>query len=63
MLLSVTDVFLFESITERDGDLEDGAGFARGSTVDWDRLLEELEPQKDEAGRSYSFAVLDTIDS
>ena len=61
-LLSLTDIFLFKSITEREGDFEDVALIARQASVDWRELLEEIRRQDDLTGQYFSFAVLDTLD-
>lgn len=61
-LLSLTDISLFKSITEREGDLEDVALIAQRATVDWEEILEEIETQEALTGRFFSFAVLDTLD-
>lgn len=61
-LLSLTDIFLFKSITEREGDLEDVALIARQSDLDWEGIFEEIEAQEELTGRFFSFAVLDTLD-
>jgi hypothetical protein len=61
-LLSPTDIFLFKSITEREGDLEDATLLARQATIDWSQLLEEIKRQDELTGQYFSFAVLDTLD-
>jgi len=61
-LLSLTDIFVFKSITEREGDLEDVALIAQQADLDWDGIFEEIETQEDRTGRYFSFAVLDTLD-
>lgn len=61
-LLSLTDIFVFKSITEREGDLEDVALIARQATLDWDGIFEEIKTQEAITGRFFSFAVLDTLD-
>jgi DNA-binding transcriptional ArsR family regulator/DNA-binding PadR family transcriptional regulator len=61
-LLSLTDIFVFKSITEREGDLEDVALIARQADLDWEQILEEIETQEDRTGQLFSFAVLDTLD-
>ena len=61
-LLSLTDIFVFKSITEREGDLEDVALIARQADLDWESLFEEITTQEDRTGRFFSFAVLDTLD-
>ncbi len=61
-LLSLTDVFLFKSITEREGDLEDAALIARRGSIDWQALFREIKIQEEITDRHFSFAVLDTLD-
>ena len=61
-LLSLTDIFVFKSITEREGDLEDVALIAQQANLDWEGLFEEIKTQDDRTGRFFSFAVLDTLD-
>jgi len=61
-LLSLTDIFLFKSITEREGDLEDVALIAQQADLDWEGIFEEITTQEDLTGRFFSFAVLDTLD-
>ena len=61
-LLSLTDIFVFKSITEREGDLEDVALIARQADLDWEGIFQEIKTQEDRTGRFFSFAVLDTLD-
>lgn len=61
-LLSLTDIFLFKSVTEREGDLEDAALIARRGAVDWDALFDEVQRQEDVTDRYFSFDLLDTLD-
>jgi DNA-binding HxlR family transcriptional regulator len=61
-LLSLTDIFLFKSITERAGDLEDVAVIARQTDLDWDSIFKEIKTQEARTNRFFSFAVLDTLD-
>lgn len=61
-LLAPGDIFLFKSITEREGDLEDAALLARQAAIDWDALFTELDRQESLTGEYLSFAVLDTLD-
>jgi hypothetical protein len=60
--LSLTDIFLFKSITDREGDLEDGALIARQADIDWDEVMQELRTQEKLSVQYFSFAVLDTLD-
>ena len=61
-LLSLTDIFVFKSITEREGDLEDAALIARQADLDWESIFQEIKTQEDRTGQFFSFAVLDTLD-
>lgn len=61
-LLSLEDIFLLKSITEREGDLEDNALIARQGRIDWQYIFEEIQTQEDVTERYFSFAVLDTLD-
>lgn len=61
-LISLTDIFVFKSVTDREGDLEDAALIARQGEVDWNQVLEEVERQDQRTERYFSFAVLDTLD-
>jgi len=61
-LLSLTDIFLFKAITDREGDLEDAALLARQGDIDWTEVFEELQCQEERTGRYFSFSVLDTLD-
>jgi DNA-binding HxlR family transcriptional regulator len=61
-LLSPTDIFLFKSITNREGDLEDVALIARQTDLNWERLFEEIKTQEKLTEQLFSFAVLDTLD-
>ena len=61
-LLSLTDIFVFKSITEREGDLEDAALIARQADLDWESIFREIKTQEDRTGQFFSFAVLDTLD-
>ncbi len=61
-LLSLTDIFVFKSITEREGDLEDVALIAKQADLDWEEIFEEIKTQENRTGQFFSFAVLDTLD-
>lgn len=61
-LLSLTDILLFKSITEREGDFEDAALITRQGVVDWQQVLDEVKVQDDLTGQYFSFSVLDTLD-
>jgi predicted transcriptional regulator len=61
-LLSLTDIFVFKAVTDREGDLEDAALIARQGAVDWQQVMDEIERQEAQADQYFSFAVLDTLD-
>lgn len=61
-LLSPTDIFLFKSVTDREGDLEDAALIARQKEINWKDLLNEIKKQDELTERYPSFTVLDTLD-
>jgi len=61
-LLSLTDIFLFKSITEREGDLEDVALIGKQANLDWEEIFEEIKTQEARTGQFFSFAVLETLD-
>lgn len=60
--LSLTNIFVFKSITEPEGDLEDAALIARQANLDWESILQEITTQQDRTIQFFSFAVLNTID-
>lgn len=61
-LLSLTDIFVFKAVTDREGDLEDAALIARRGAVAWQQVLDEVKRQDDRTDTYFSFAVLDTLD-
>lgn len=61
-LLSLTDIFLFKSITDREGDLEDIALIAEQAELDWQAILVETQRQEELTDQLFSFAVLDSLD-
>ncbi len=61
-LVSLTDLFLFKSVTDREGDLEDAALIMEQGEVDWNRLMEEIKKQESIGERLFSFSVLTTLD-
>lgn len=61
-LLSLTDIFVFKSITDREGDLEDNALIAQQGEIDWPKILDEIQTQEELTEQYFSFAVLDTLD-
>ena len=42
---AMEDILIFKSITEREGDLEDSKAIIKGTMVDWNVFLTELEEQ------------------
>jgi hypothetical protein len=61
-LPSLTDIFVFKTVTDREGDLEDAALIARQGAVKWQQVLDEVERQEEQTGQYFPFAVLDTLD-
>lgn len=61
-LVSLTDIFLFKSVTDREGDLEDAALIMEQGEVNWDNLIEEIKKQESVGERYFSFSVLSTLD-
>ncbi|MFW5946827.1 MAG: helix-turn-helix domain-containing protein [Candidatus Natronoplasma sp.] len=61
-LVSLTDIFLFKSVTDREGDLEDAALIMEQGEVDWDLLMEEIKRQERIGEKIFSFSVLTTLD-
>ncbi|MFP3910336.1 MAG: DUF6036 family nucleotidyltransferase [Archaeoglobaceae archaeon] len=61
-LLSPADIFLFKSITDREGDLEDASLVARHAEIEWKELFNEIKKQEQITGQYLSFAVLDTLE-
>lgn len=61
-LLSLEDIFLFKSITEREGDLEDALLLSRQKDFNWNLVLKELEIQEKLTQKYFCFDVLDTLD-
>ncbi len=61
-LVSLTDIFLFKSVTDREGDLEDAALIMEQGEIDWERLMEEIKEQESAGERYFSFSVLSTLD-
>jgi hypothetical protein len=61
-LLSLTDIFLFKAIANREGDLEDAALLVRQGDIDWNEVFEEIQTQEELTDRYFSFSVLDTLD-
>lgn len=46
-LLSLTDIFVLKSITEREGNLEDTALIARQVDLDWESIFQETTTHED----------------
>lgn len=61
-LLSLTDILLFKSITNREGDLEDAGLIIRESEVDWDSLFSEVTRQEQLTGNHFSIDLVHTFD-
>lgn len=62
-LLSLEDVFLFKSITDRAGDLEDMASIVRKTPrFDWPSLLNTYWAEEKLTGRHFCFTILDNIE-
>lgn len=61
-LVSLDDIFLFKSITDREGDLEDAALLARKGKVNWNNIIKEMKEQEKISKRYFSFSLLDTLD-
>lgn len=61
-LISLTDSFLFKSVTDREGDLEDTAFIMQKGEVEWDELFQEIKKQESAGERNFSFSVLATLD-
>ncbi|MFP4608705.1 MAG: transcriptional regulator, partial [Candidatus Aenigmatarchaeota archaeon] len=60
--VSLTDIFLFKSVTDREGDLEDAALIMQQGEVDWDHLMGEIKKQEETSERIFSFSVLTTLE-
>lgn len=62
-LLSLEDVFLLKSITEREGDLEDMATIIRrGGDLKWDEILETYLTEEEVIKKHFCFTMLDNIE-
>ncbi|MFH1332659.1 MAG: DUF6036 family nucleotidyltransferase [archaeon] len=48
-LCSTTDIFMFKTFTEREGDIEDCMSLAE-TDIDWDAMIEEIKEQIKTAG-------------
>ncbi len=60
-LLSMEDVFLMKSVTEREGDLEDMAKIAQ-SGIDWDTIVKECDWQSKQTGRIWENSVCQSLE-
>ena len=60
-LLSMEDVFLMKSVTEREGDLEDMSKIAQ-SGIDWDTIVEECDWQSRKTGRIWENSVCQSLE-
>ena len=49
-LCSTTDIFLFKTFTEREGDIADCISLAQ-SAIDWDEMLDEISRQMENPGK------------
>lgn len=62
-LLSLEDVFLLKSITEREGDLEDMATILkRGGDLRWGEILRTYFEEEGVVKRHFCFTILDNIE-
>jgi hypothetical protein len=62
-LLSLEDVFLLKSITEREGDLEDMATIVRrGGGLKWGEILRTYLAEENEVRKHFCFTILDNIE-
>jgi len=62
-LLSLEDVFLLKSITEREGDIEDMAIIVRhGGGLNWNVILETYFKEEKRIKRHLCFKILDSIE-
>jgi hypothetical protein len=60
-LLSMEDVFLMKSVTEREGDLEDMAKIAQKG-VNWDIIVTECDWQTKQTGRIWENSVCQSLE-
>ncbi len=62
-LLSLEDVFLLKSITEREGDLEDMATILkRGGSLEWGEILKTYFEEEGTVKKHFCFTMLDNIE-
>jgi hypothetical protein len=58
--LSMEDVFLMKSVTEREGDLEDMAKMAQGG-MEWETIVRECDWQSKRTGRVWENSVCESL--
>ncbi|MCQ5363350.1 MAG: ArsR family transcriptional regulator [Candidatus Methanomethylicia archaeon] len=61
-LLSLEDVFLLKSITEREGDLEDMSSIVRRAGLDWNLVLKRFLEEEALVRRHFCFIILDNLE-
>lgn len=62
-LLSLEDVLLLKSITDREGDLEDMGTIVRlGGDLNWNEVLKTYFKEEEKAKRHFCLAMLDNIE-
>ncbi len=61
-LLSLEDVFLFKSVTDRVGDLDDMAVIIRRAKLDWRVLLKTYLAEEKLTGTHFCFTILDNLE-
>ncbi len=62
-MLSLEDVLLLKSITEREGDLEDMAVIVRmGGALDWKKILDTYFLEEAKTKTHFCFTILDNIE-
>ncbi len=62
-LLSLEDIFLLKSITEREGDVEDMATILRlGGSLQWDEILRTYFKEEEAVKKHFCFTILDSIE-
>jgi len=61
-LISQEGIFIFKSITDREGDLEDVGAIAKKHSLNWKWIFEEVIIQERKSKKRFSFAVLDTLE-
>lgn len=61
-LLSPEAIFIFKSMTEREGDLEDIKALTLKYSPNWNKILSEVKKQEKVSGRTFSFSLLDTLE-